>query len=214
MQFSEGCPYLIGIAGPSCSGKTELAGRIARRLAAPVVSIDSYYRELGHLTLDERARVNFDEPAAIDEPLLHSHLKALARGEAVLCPTYDFATHSRTERLHPVPAAEFVVVEGLFALYWPEVRALLQTAVYVDTPDAVCFERRLRRDTRERGRSEESVRRQYAATVRPMAERYVWPTRQYADVVVSGEASLDTSAAAVLEHIARMRARSAHPSLP
>lgn len=203
MQFPAARPYLIGIAGASCSGKTELARHLAARLEAPVVSIDSYYRELNHLSVEERALVNFDEPAAIDEPLFISHMQALARGEEVLCPTYDFATHSRTREVTLIPAAAFVIVEGLFALHWPEVRALLGTRVYVDTPDEVCFERRLERDTRERGRTEESVRRQYAATVRPMAELHVWPTRRYADIIVSGQSPLDQTSAAVLAHVRR-----------
>lgn len=194
---------MIGIAGASCSGKTELARQLAARLDAPVVSIDSYYRELSHLSLEERALVNFDEPAAIDEPLFISHMQALARGEEVLCPTYDFATHSRTSEVTRIPAANFIIVEGLFALHWPEVRALLGTRVYVDTPDEVCFERRLARDTRERGRTEESVRRQYAATVRPMAELHVWPTRRFADIIVSGQSPLDQTSGAVLAHIRR-----------
>jgi uridine kinase len=121
----------------------------------------------------------------------------------VFCPNYDFATHSRTCEVTRIPAARFVIVEGLFALYWPEVRALLGTRVYVDTRDEVCFERRLARDTRERGRTEESVRRQYAATVRPMAELHVWPTRRYADVIVSGESPLAQTSAAVLAHAQR-----------
>ncbi len=201
MEPSEKRPFLIGIAGASCSGKTELARHLAARLAAPVLSIDSYYRELSHLSLEERALVNFDEPAAIDEPLFISHMEALARGEEVLCPTYDFATHSRTREVTRIAAAPFIIVEGLFALYWPEVRALLGARVYVDTPDEVCFERRLARDTRERGRTEESVRRQYAATVRPMAELYVWPTRRYAGIIVSGMAPIDQTTASVLAQI-------------
>ena len=196
-------PYLIGIAGPSCSGKSELTRRLAGILSAPVLALDSYYRELDHLELEERARSNFDQPAALDERMVFEHLRALARGQAIARPIYDFTTHSRTGEVEYLAPGAFVIVEGLFMLYWKEVRRLLSTKVYIHAGDEVCFERRLERDVRERGRTPESVYRQYAETVRPMAERYVWPARHYADLVVSGVEPLEKSSAAVLAHIAR-----------
>ena len=192
---------MIGIAGPSCSGKSELARRLAQQLSAPVMSLDSYYIDLAHLPLEERARTNFDDPASLDEEVLTRQLRQLAAGEAIARPVYDFARHTRSAEVERVEPARFVVVEGLFTLHWPAVRALLDTKVYIDVQDAVCLERRLERDVRERGRTPESVRAQYATTVRPMAERYIHPTRRYAEVVVSGVAPLEISAAAVLAHI-------------
>jgi len=189
--------YLIGIAGPSGSGKTELARALSLALGGPVISLDSYYRELAHLPLDERAQANFDEPDAIEHDLLLEHLSALAGGRGVETPVYDFTRHLRTGETETVPAADFGVLEGLWALYWEDVRGLLGTKVYVHTSDEVCFERRLARDLRERGRSAESVAAQYAATVRPMAQRYVLPTRQFADVMVSGVQPVADSVKAV-----------------
>jgi uridine kinase len=189
--------YLIGIAGPSGSGKTELARALSLALGCPVISLDSYYRELAHLPLDNRAQTNFDEPDAIEHDLLLAHLNALAGGRGVEIPVYDFTRHLRTGETETVPAADFGVLEGLWALYWEDVRRLLGTKVYVHTSDEVCFERRLARDLRERGRSAESVAAQYAATVRPMARRYVLPTRQFADVVVSGVQPVADSVKAV-----------------
>jgi uridine kinase len=189
--------YLIGIAGPSGSGKTELARALAESLGAPILSLDSYYRELAHLTFEERARTNFDVPEAIEHDLLVGHLRTLAGGGAVEVPVYDFTRHSRTGRAEALRASEFGVLEGLWALYWEDIRRLLGTKVYVDTPDEVCFERRLARDLRERGRSAESVVAQYAATTRPMALRYVLPSREFADVVVSGIEPVARSAAAL-----------------
>jgi len=150
--------------------------------------------------------MNFDEPAALDEELVRAHVLALARGEAVPRPTYDFTTHTRTREVELIVPREYVIIEGLFTLYWPDVRAACATRVYIHTDDAVCFRRRLYRDTHERGRTEDSVRRQYESTVRPMAELYVWPTRKYADVVVSGVAPLEISAAAIRNHIEAERA--------
>lgn len=189
--------YLIGIAGPSGSGKTELARGLAASLGAPILSLDSYYPDLTHLPLEERARTNFDVPEMIDHELLFAHLGTLAGGGAVEIPVYDFTCHSRTGRTETVSAGGFGVLEGLWALYWEDIRRLLGIKVYVDTPDQVCFERRLARDLRERGRTAESVVAQYAATTRPMARRYVLPLREFADVVVSGVEPIERSVAAL-----------------
>lgn len=196
-------PLLIGIAGPSCSGKSELARRLAAALAAPILALDSYYLPLDHLTWEERARTNFDEPAALDEDLLASHLAALARGETIEKPVYDFARHTRAARSEPVAPAAFLIVEGLFTLHWPAVRSALALSVYVEACDEVCFRRRLDRDVRERGRTPQSVREQYDATVRPMAERYILPQRRHAAIVVSGEQPLEQTSAAVLARLPR-----------
>ncbi|MCA2970081.1 MAG: uridine kinase [Acidobacteriaceae bacterium] len=191
---------LIGIAGPSGSGKSELARRLARRLAAPVISMDSYYRDLPHLTPAERAAVNFDEPASIDDGLLREHLAVIRAGESVEIPVYDFATHARLERRETLAPAPHVIVEGLFTLYWEEVRLLFDTTVYVDLEQEICYARRLARDMRERGRTAESVAWQYRTTVRPMAERYILPTKRHADLVVRGDGQLDESVETVLRH--------------
>ncbi len=199
-------PYLIGIAGPSCAGKTELAKSLAATLAATTISLDAYYRELDHLSLAERARSNFDHPSALDRDLLASQMGALAQGAAIDLPVYDFATHARTTATRHIVPAEFVIIEGLFALYWEDLRALFGTRVFVEAPDDVCLERRVARDVRERGRTRASVLRQFAATVQPMAALYLLPTRAFADVVVSGLQPIATSAAAVLHHVQGARA--------
>lgn len=200
-------PYLIGIAGPSCSGKSELAKILKRELAAAVITLDSYYRELAHLPFEERARTNFDEPAALDEELLIAQVRSLANGCAVDRPVYDFARHTRSGEFERIEPAGFVVAEGLFALHWPELRALYGTSVFIDVDDEICFRRRLERDVRERGRTPESVRAQYENTVRPMAERYIRPARAWADVVVSGTEPLEKSALAVLARLPLSPAR-------
>ncbi len=194
-------PYLIGIAGPSGAGKTALAERVARELAAPLLSLDHYYHPHGGLPLEERARLNFDEPDALDSALLAVHAEALARGACIDVPVYDFATHARLERTSPLAPAPFIVVEGIFALYWEPVRRHMPTRVFVSASDEVCFARRLERDVRERGRTPESVFEQYRETVRPMAERYVRPTSAFANLIVSGSALLEDSVRAVLFHV-------------
>lgn len=194
-------PYFIGIAGPSGAGKSCLAGHVAGRLDCLVINLDSYYRELAGLSYEERCRFNFDDPSSIDFPLLLEQVRALAAGRAVECPNYDFATHSRRPDTLPCAPRPCIIIEGLFTLHWPELRELLGTKVFVDLADDVCFARRLERDIRERGRTPESVKTQYDTTVRPMAEQYVRPSRLHADLVIAGDATLETSADTVLEHV-------------
>ena len=191
---------IIGIAGPSGSGKSELSRRLSAVLGAPIVSLDSYYRDLTHLSLDERADTNFDEPASLDDTLLLAQCEALFRGEAIDVPHYDFSCHTRVAGTQRVQPGETVIIEGLFTLYWKHLRHMLHAGVYVDLEDEVCYARRMARDVRERGRTPESVEHQYATTVRPMAEKYIWPTRRHAGLVVRGDALLEESVAAVLTY--------------
>ena len=193
--------YLIGIAGPSGSGKTELARALALLLEAPILSLDSYYRDLSHLPLDERARQNFDVPDMLDHELLLGHLRTLAAGGEIDIPLYDFARHARTPGTERLRAGAFGVVEGLWTLYWEDIRRLLGTKVYIAAPDELCLDRRMERDVRERGRSPESVIEQYNTTVRPMAEQYILPEREFADVVVSGTDAIAASVEAVLSDV-------------
>ncbi|WP_239461601.1 uridine kinase [Occallatibacter savannae] len=192
-------PVVMGIAGASGSGKTTLAAELARELNGVYFPIDNYYRDLSHLPFSERVKQNFDDPALIESSLLAQHVAALARGEEIERPLYDFATHTRVRgRTEPIRASDFVLVEGLFALYYPELLPLYQFSVYIDTPDDICFERRMKRDTVERGRTPESVRAQYETTVRPSSMSYVRPSSSHADLVIEGTAALDWKVEQVL----------------
>ena len=177
-------PHIIGIAGPSSSGKSELSRQLVLRLpGTSIVSLDSYYRGMEEIPLDERKKVNFDHPDALDWELLHEHLQAMAAGRAFEEPVYSFADYARTGATRRIEPSEFIIVEGLFVLYWTELRSMLDTKVYVETDAAVCFQRRLARDVAERGRTPQSVREQYERTVRPSAEWFVFPTAKYADLI-------------------------------
>lgn len=192
-------PVVIGIAGASGSGKTTLAHELARELDGFHFPLDNYYRDLSHLPLEERARQNFDDPALIESTLLAKHVAALARGETIERPLYDFATYIRLpEHSETVRPGAFLLVEGLFALYYPELLPLYHLRVYVDTPDSLCFDRRMKRDIEERGRTPESVRQQYEATVRPASFAYVRPSAVNADLTVDGGAALDWKVEQVL----------------
>ncbi|MGH9436544.1 MAG: uridine kinase [Terriglobia bacterium] len=195
--------YIIAIAGPSCSGKTELAESVAHELSASVLVLDGYYRDRSAMEPSERILVNFDSPDALDQELLIEQVRCLSRGGAVQRPIYDFATHTLDPHGEHFTASDVLIVEGIFALYWQELRELAGTKVFVDAPDDVCLHRRKLRDVFERGRTLESVIAQFNETVQPMAVRYVRPTSQYADLVISGEEPLFQSVQRVIAHVRR-----------
>lgn len=197
--------YLIGIAGPSGAGKSHLAIHLATALPARVIALDRYYRDLSHLPLAERAGINFDAPEALEHELLIRQVARLRNNETVRLPIYDFARHTRRAKTEIFPPGRIILVEGLFTLYWPALRALLDTKVYVTMNDEVCLARRKDRDVRERGRTPESVEQQYMATVAPMADRYIRPTIEYADLVVSGGDRVEDGVARVLAHYQQRR---------
>ncbi|MBM3797564.1 MAG: uridine kinase [Acidobacteria bacterium] len=192
---------IIGIGGPSGSGKSTLAAHLRNALAparAEILTLDSYYFPLDHLTPGERSLRNFDHPDSLDWALIARHLAALLRGEAIDEPIYRFDLHTRDARTRRVEPAPYVLIEGILALHDPALRTLMHRKVYIDTQDPQCLTRRLRRDIAERGRTAESVEAQYEQTVRPMAEQFVWPSRQWADIAVSGERGYDEPVRAVL----------------
>ena len=192
-------PIVLAIAGCSGSGKTTLAAELARTLGGVHFHFDNYYRDLATMPLAQRALENFDDPALIESPLLADHMRTLAAGCPIERPLYDFSTYTRipgrTETFRPGP---FLIVEGIFALYYPELLPLYQLRAYIDTPDELCFERRLKRDIEERGRSPESIRRQYEATVRPSSLAFVRPSAAHADLILDGTGALDWKVERVL----------------
>jgi uridine kinase len=191
-------PFLLGITGPSGAGKTELARSISQRLNCLICSLDSYYRDLSNMPPGERAGQNFDDPAALDHELLFKQLNSLSQGTAVDRPVYDFVHHVRTRKVQVLQPCRVIILEGLFVLHWENVRRLLGLKIYVKADDQTCFERRSARDMLERGRTLESVHRQYHSTVRTMAQRYIYPTIAFADLVVSGKDPVDETSAAVM----------------
>jgi uridine kinase len=148
------------------------------------LAFDDYYRPLAHLSVAERAAANFDHPSALDDGLFIRHLTTLRSGSPIERPTYDFARHLRTEQTHRVDPAPVLLVDGILLLSFPAIREQIDFTVFLDVPEDVRLERRVRRDTVERGRSEQSVRAQFDKTVAPMHELFVQPSASYADVVI------------------------------
>ena len=180
-------PLVIGIAGGSGSGKTTVAQALMKRVGPQHVAWmphDAYYRDFSRLAPEERAQVNYDHPDALETSLLVDHVRALREGEAIERPIYDFTRHARlteTVRVEPRP---IVLVEGILIFVEPELRRLLDIKIYVDTDADLRFIRRLLRDVEERGRTVESVIRQYLTTVRPMHLEFVEPSKRYADIII------------------------------
>lgn len=195
---------LIGIAGPSGSGKTSVTARIVKSVKADetvVIQEDSYYRDLSGLPYDKRSAMNFDHPDAFDHDLLAEHLLQLLSGQAVSVPIYDYKLHTRCDETKTVGPAPLVILEGILVFDSAQLRKLMNYRVFVDTPLDISFIRRLKRDMEERGRTVDSVIRQYTETVRPMYFQFVEPSKRHADIVISGEAANSEAVDTLIEKI-------------
>jgi uridine kinase len=180
-------PVVIGVAGGTGSGKTTVAQEILRRAGTQQISLiqhDAYYKDLSDLPPAQRAMQNFDHPDALDNGLLIAHLKELKAGRVVRIPVYDFTTHTRTNQTRPIEPHRVILMEGILIFADEALRRLMDVKIYVDTDADIRFIRRLQRDISERGRTMESVIRQYLATVRPMHQEFVEPSKRYADIII------------------------------
>lgn len=189
-------PLVIGIAGGSGSGKTTVAQTILQRVGPDQISFlqhDSYYKDLSGLPPVQRAEVNFDHPNSLENELLIRHIHQLKQGKAVDVPIYDFSNHSRTDRTYKVKPRSVILVEGILIFAEATLRDLFDVKIFVDTDSDLRLIRRLQRDIAERGRTTESVIKQYLATVRPMHLDFVEPSKRYADVIIP-EGGFNTAA--------------------
>jgi uridine kinase len=180
-------PLIIGVAGPSGSGKSLLANTIVNEIGSQevvVISEDSYYKDRGDLTFEERAKINYDHPNAFDHDLLYQQMEELQAGKTVQVPVYDHTSHMRKNETRNVGRHTIIVLEGILLLVDPKIREKMDIRIFIDTPLDICLLRRLRRDIIERHRSIESVLQQYEDTVRPMYLQYIEPSKRYADIMV------------------------------
>ena len=177
---------VIGIAGGTGSGKTTLMKRLLERFGndVTVLSHDNYYYRRDDMPFEERCKVNYDEPAALETDLMTQHLDALRHGQAIDCPVYDFAQHNRSDKTTRIEPKPVIIVEGILIFENKPLRDLMDIKIFVDTDADIRLCRRIRRDVRERGRTLESVIEQYQTTVKPMHEKYVEPSKRYAHLVV------------------------------
>ena len=177
---------VIGIAGGTGSGKTTLMKNIMNRFGdvVTVLSHDNYYRRHDELTYEERCIINYDEPAALETDLMARHLNQLRHGMAIDCPVYDFTQHNRSGETTRIEPKNVIIVEGILIFENQPLRELMDIRIFVDTDADVRLCRRIKRDVNKRGRTLESVLTQYQETVKPMHEKYVEPSKRFADIVV------------------------------
>ena len=195
-------PLLVAIAGPSCSGKTELARGLAAALPEHrplLLPLDAYYKDLSDLPDAEQERHNFDHPDSLDAVLLLNQIRCLAGGSAVERPVYDYAAHRRMAETVRLKPGKIILIEGLFALYWEELRRRCAFKIFINIDDATALARRLRRDLSERGAPVEFTRWQWGHHILPMAREFVRPTRRHADLVLDGSSGPRLLADAVVQ---------------
>lgn len=181
-------PYIIGIAGGSGSGKSTFAKRLQRAFPdqVSVVSCDNYYLPHDELPLEQRATLNYDAPSALEFDLMVRHLETLKEGRAVECPVYDFTRHTRSDAVTEILPRPIILIDGILIFHDPALRACMDLKIYVETDADERILRRARRDIRDRGRDLDSVIHQYLATVKPMHNAYVEPTKVFADIILNG----------------------------
>ena len=177
---------VIGIAGGTGSGKTTLMDNLVKRFGddVTVLSHDNYYRRRDDMSMEERQKVNYDEPAALETDLMVRHLDKLRQGESIECPVYDFTRHNRSDKTITIVPKRVIIVEGILIFENEDLRNLMDIRIFVDTDADVRLGRRILRDVEERGRTLQSVLEQYQTTVKPMHEMYVEPSKKHAHLVV------------------------------
>lgn len=199
---------IVGICGGSGAGKTTLVNELIGVLGhdrTTAVAFDSYYRDLSHISMQERMEVNYDHPDSLDHELFIEHLDELRLGRRIEVPVYDFASHTRTGGVKVLAPEEEVILDGILLLCFREIRELIDLAVFIDVEQRVRLERRVLRDVRERGRAPDDVRRQFWATVAPMHDRFVQPSAEHADRVVTVDEPLETVALELAAEISALR---------
>ena len=198
---------VIGIAGGSGSGKTTLMKRLVELFGddVSVLSHDNYYKRHDELTFEEREKLNYDEPDALDTSLLVYQLDQLRHNMAIDCPVYDFVRHNRSNETIHIEPKRVIIVEGIMIFVDPDLRQLMDIKIFVDTDADIRLCRRIKRDVNKRGRSLESVITQYKETVKPMHEKYVEPSKKYADLVVpeggKNQVALDMIEGRIIRHL-------------
>lgn len=196
---------VIGIAGGTASGKTTLMKNLINEFGGQVtvLSHDNYYKRHDDMPYEERCKLNYDEPAAFDTSLMVYHLDQLRHGYSVECPVYDFTVHNRSDETIRLVPCRVIIVEGILIFENEDLRNLMDIRIFVDTDADIRLCRRIKRDVNKRGRSLESVLEQYKNTVKPMHDRYVEPSKKYADLVVPEGGKNQVALSMIIGHIRR-----------
>ena len=181
-------PIIVGMTGGTGSGKTYTANKLLSSYPKNyIINIeqDSYYKDLSDINYKDRIKKNFDHPDSIDIDLFQENLKQLSAGFDITVPIYDFSNHIRVNNCKVISNTKIIIVEGIFALYYPQLRKLYDIKIFIEAPEKVRFKRRLNRDIKERGRTIQSIKKQYTETVLPMYKKFIKPSKKYADLVIN-----------------------------
>lgn len=203
-HVAQNMPFILGITGPSGSGKSSLVDNLAHRWSPRrvcVLSMDRYYKDLKSMSMEERNEVNFDIPSALDLERMAVDLRQLSKGIETEVPVYDFALHQRQQTSELLTPESLIIVEGLFCLHYNEIHSLLDYSVFLNLPIEQCLERRLQRDTIQRGRSAESIVQQFNRHVRDSTEQFLLPQAEKADLVLDANQPQNQLVEQVLQHI-------------
>ena len=187
---------IIAIAGGSGSGKSYLAKNLANTYPKKeilIIAQDAYYKDISNLDYKDRCKQNFDHPDAIDSTLIENHLKKLLSGETIYSPKYNFFKHIREKEEKKIRQHPIIIMEGILMLHYIRLHKFYTLKVFVETPEHIRINRRLERDIHFRGRTKESIEKQYYSTVKPMHKKFVQPSKSYSDVVIEGTVSIDKS---------------------
>ena len=184
---------ILGIAGGTGSGKTFIVDNLLSIYNSNninVINLDSYYKDLSHMGHQDRVKQNFDHPDSIDIDLIISHLNQISDGNDIDIPIYDFSNHVRLESTKTISQSNVIIMEGIFALHYMQLRKLYTLNIFIETSDDIRFQRRLIRDTKERGRTIGSIKDQFESTVLPMHEKFIEPSKQFADMIIDGNSNI------------------------
>ncbi|MBM0046758.1 uridine kinase [Anaerococcus sp. mt242] len=197
---------IIAVAGGSASGKSSIVRHIDEYFKDDLIVIghDNYYKAHDDISFEERAKLNYDYPGAFDNDLFHKHLLKLQKGETIEMPTYDYTIHTRSDKTITIKPTKIILIEGILVLEDKKIRNITDTKVFIDADSDVRLQRRILRDTKERGRSLDSVLEQFIKQVKPMHEKYVEPTKKYADIIIPRGAKNTKGIEILLRHITDM----------
>ena len=188
--------YIIGIAGGTASGKTTFVNRLKTRFSNEqinIISQDDYYKPLSHLSIQEREQTNFDHPKSIDFNLLHTHIISLKNNETIEVPCYCFSSHDRLNETKLISSKKILIIEGILILSQPEIKNICDYTIFIDAPHEIRLNRRLERDIKERGRTKESVYKQFNDHIVPMHNMYVAPVKDNVNMVINGTEDMTTN---------------------
>mgnify|MGYP001209938764 FL=1 len=187
---------VIAIAGGTGSGKTFLTNNLKKKYLREEILIihqDSYYNDISYMKYNDRIKQNFDHPNAIDIDLIKKHLKELRNGQIIMVPSYDFKSHLRVNNTKKTYKHKIIIIEGILMLHYQKLHKFYSLKVFIDSPEDIRIKRRIKRDMKFRGRTHDSIQSQYKSTVKPMHDKYVTPSKKYADIIISGSNKIDDS---------------------